>query len=84
MGRFGMPGCNRESVFNKFFSQSQYVEKFELVWEKHMKTKSIAVYWIDGRLCEETILWADDRDELMYKPISWVDSSNYIPQKNHI
>ena len=44
MGWFGMPGCNRESVFNKIFSQSQYVEKFELVWEKHMKTKSIAVY----------------------------------------
>lgn len=44
MGWFGMAGCNRESVFNKFFSQSQYVEKFELVWEKHMKTKSIAVY----------------------------------------
>lgn len=83
MGWFGMPGCNRESAFNELFSRSQYVKPFELVWEKHMKSKSIAIYRIDGRLYGETVLWADDDDELMYKPISWVDSLKYIPKKYH-
>ena len=43
----------------------------------------IAIYRIDGRLYGETVLWADDDDELMYKPISWVDSLKYIPKKYH-
>lgn len=83
MGWFGMPGCNRESAFKELFSQSQYVKPFELIWEKHMKSKSIAIYRIDGRLYGETILWADDDDELMYKPISWVDSVKYVPKMYH-
>ena len=27
--------------------------------------------------------WVDDDDELMYKPISWVDSVKYIPKMYH-
>lgn len=83
MGWFGMPGYDRESAFKELFSQTQYTREFELVWEKHMKSKSIAVYRIDGRLIGETILWAYYGDELTYKPISWVDSVKYIPKKFH-
>ena len=83
MGWFGMPGCDRESAFKELFTQGQYTKKFELIWQKHMKSKCIAVYRIDGRLIGETILWADSDDELMYKPISWVDSVKYIPKMYH-
>lgn len=81
MGWFGMPGYNRQSTFNELFSQSQYVQKFELLWEKHMKSKSIAVYSLDNKVYGETILWSEEGGELMYKPISWADSIKYIPQK---
>lgn len=67
MGWFGMPGCDRESAFNELFSQSQHTKKFELIWQKHMKSKSIAVYRIDGKLIEETILWADVEEELNWR-----------------
>ena len=83
MGWFGMPGYNRKSAFEELFSQGQYTKKFELIWQKHMKSKSIAVYRLDGRLIGETILWSDCDDELMYKPISWVDSVKYIPKLYH-
>ena len=83
MGWFGMPGCDRESAFKELFSQAQYTKKFELIWQKHMKSKSIAVYRIDGKLIGETILWADREDELIYKPVSWVDSLKYIPKMYH-
>ena len=83
MGWFGMPGCDRESAFKELFSQAQYTKKFELIWQKHMKSKSIVVYRIDGKLIGETILWSEDDDELMYKPLSWVDSLKYIPKRYH-
>lgn len=81
MGWFGMPGHDRQSAFGELMSQKQYVQKFELLWEKHMKNKSIAVYSLDDKVCGETILWADRDGELMYKPISWADSIKYIPKK---
>jgi len=83
MGWFGMPGCDRESAFKELFSQAQYTKNFELIWQKHMKSKSIAVYRIDGKLIGETILWADRENELIYKPVSWVESVKYIPKKYH-
>ena len=83
MGWFGMPGCDRESAVKELFSNAKHTKKFELIWQKHMKSKSIVVYRIDGRLIGETILWADDDDELMYKPISWVDSLKYISKMYH-
>lgn len=81
MGWFGMPGHDRQSAFRELMSQEQYVQKFELIWEKHMKSKSIVVYSLDDKVCGETILWADEGEELMYKPISWANSIKYIPQK---
>lgn len=81
MGWFGMPGHNRQTAFEILFSQYQYEKKFELLWEKHMKSKSIAVYTLDGQVFGETILWDDSQIELMYKPLSWVESIQYIPKK---
>ena len=81
MGWFGMPGYTRQSAFDELFSQNQYEQKFELLWEKHMKSKSIAVYALGTKVCGETILWAEESGELMYKPISWTDSIKYIPKK---
>ncbi|MBE5040785.1 hypothetical protein [Ructibacterium gallinarum] len=81
MGWFGMPGHDRRSAFRELMSQEQYVQRFALLWKKHMKSKSIAVYSLDGKVCGETILWAEEDGELIYKPISWADSIKYIPQK---
>lgn len=81
MGWFGMPGKNKEEAFKELFSQSQYQKKFEMLWEKHIGNRSIAIYRIDGKYAGETILWSESGHELMYKPISWTDSAEYIPKK---
>lgn len=81
MGWFGMPGYDRKTAFEDLFSQHQYKKKFELLWEKQMKSKSIGIFTLDGKIYGQTILWYDDDGELAYKPISWADSIKYIPKK---
>lgn len=81
MGWFGMPHHTRQTAFETLFSQRQYQHKFELLWEKHMKNKSIAVYTLDDKVFGETILWREGEKELMYKPISWIDSAGHIPKR---
>lgn len=81
MGWFGVLENSKEEAFKTLFSQKQYEKKFELLWEKHLSGKSIAVYSLDDRCIGETILWSDEGGELMYKPISWTDSIAYIPKK---
>ena len=81
MGWFGMPNMNKEEAFAELFSQSQYKNKFELIWEKHFANRSIAVYTLDDMYFGETILWSDDGEELMYKPLSWTSSIDYIPRR---
>lgn len=80
MGWFGMPGMDKKEAFNELFSQNQYSKPFKLIWEKHIGNKSIAVYSLDSEYRGETILWAMQDGELMYKPISWMDSLSYIPK----
>lgn len=80
MGWFGMPNMNKKEAFEELFSQSQYKNKFELIWEKHFANRSIAVYTLDDKYFGETILWSEDDGELMYKPISWTDSIDFIPR----
>lgn len=81
MGWFGMPNMNKKEAFAELFSQSQYKNKFELIWEKHFANRSIAVYTLDDKYFGETILWSEDDGELMYKPISWTDSIDFIPRR---
>ena len=82
MGWFGMPGMDRKEAFDELFSQPQYKKKFELLWQKHISDRSIAIYTLDDKCFGETILWFEDQGELMYKPLSWTDSIGFIPQKN--
>jgi len=81
MGWFGVLENSKEEAFKELFSQKQYEKKFELLWEKHLSGKSIAVYSLDGKCMAETILWSELDGELMYKPISWTDSLAYIPKR---
>jgi len=81
MGWFGMPNMNKKEAFEELFSQSQYKNKFELIWEKHFANRSIAVYTLGDKCFGETILWSEDGGELMYKPISWTDSIDFIPRR---
>ena len=81
MGWFEVNETDRKEAFNELFSPQQYNQKFELLWEKHLSGKSIAVYSLDGKCLAETILWSEVDGELMYKPISWTDSIAYIPKK---
>lgn len=81
MGWFGMPNMDRKEAFDELFSQSQYKKRFEMIWEKHISDRSIAIYTLDDKCLGETILWSEDQGELMYKPISWTDSIGFIPQK---
>lgn len=80
MGWFGMPGMDKKEAFDTIFSQSQYNKPFSLIWEKHIGNKSIAVYTLDGKYRGETVLWATEDGELMYKPLSWLDSPGQIPK----
>ena len=81
MGWFGVPETDKTEAFRNLFCQNQYNGKFELLWEKHLSSRSIAVYSLDGKCMGETILWSVDDGEIMYKPISWSDSVAYIPKK---
>ena len=81
MGWFGMPNMNKKEAFEELFSQSQYKNKFELIWEKDFANRSIAVYTLGDKYFGETILWSEDDGELMYKPISWTDSIDFIPRR---
>ena len=81
MGWFGVIETNKQDAFNELFSQKQYRQKFELLWYRHAGNKSFAVYTLDGKYVGETILWADDDGEIMYKPISWTDGAAYFPKK---
>ena len=81
MGWIGMPGHNENSAFDVLFSQSQYSRKFELIEQKHRFNKSFALYTLDGKYRSEVILWNDDGQELMYKPLNWTDFIDCIPKK---
>ena len=81
MGWFGVLETNKQDAFNELFSQKQYRQKFELLWYRHVGNKSFAVYTLDGKYVGETILWADEGGEIMYKPISWTDGAVYFPKK---
>lgn len=81
MGWFGVNETDKREAFRNLFCQKQYKKRFELLWEKHLSGKSIAVYSLDGKCMAETILWSEVDGELMYKPISWADSLAYIPKR---
>jgi len=81
MGWFGVLETDKTEAFRNLFCQKQYKGHFELLWEKHLSSRSIAVYSLDGICKGETILWSVDDGEIMYKPISWSDSVAYIPKK---
>jgi len=81
MGWFGVFETDKTEAFRNLFCQRQYKKKFELLWEKHLGNRSIAVYSLDGKCMGQTILWTVDDDGIMYKPISWSDSMEYIPKK---
>ena len=81
MGWFGVFETDKTEAFKNLFCQKQYKKNFELLWEKHLSGKSIAVYFLDGKCVAETILWSEVDGELMYKPISWTDSLAYIPKR---
>lgn len=81
MGWFGMPGMGRKEAFDELFSQSQYKKRFEMIWQKHISDRSIAIYTLDDKCFGETILWSEYQGELMYKPLSWTDSIGFIPRR---
>ena len=81
MGWFGVLETSREEAFRILFCQKEYKKDFELLWEKHMKDRSIAIYTLNGKCIGETILWAEKNGEIMYKPVSWTDSLEHIPKK---
>lgn len=81
MGWFGIFETDKTEAFKNIFCQKQYEKKFELLWEKHLSSRSIAVYSLDGKCMGETILWSTNGGEIIYKPISWSDSIAYIPKK---
>ena len=39
------------------------------------------MYTLDDKYFGETILWSEDDGGLMYKPISWTDSIDFIPRR---
>ena len=81
MGWFGVSKTDKAEAFRNLFCQRQYKKKFELLWEKHLSSRSIAVYSLDGQCMGQTVLWSTVNGEIMYKPISWSDSIEYIPKK---
>lgn len=83
MGWFGMPNMNKQQAFDELYSQSQYVQKFELLWQKHTANRSYVVFTLDGKYFGEITIWHDDGVELMYKPITWLDEISRFPKKYH-
>ena len=48
MGWFGVLETDKTEAFRNLFCQKQYKGHFELLWEKHLSSRSIAVYSLDG------------------------------------